>query len=117
MTIRPYHHVDLMYGTTATTHYDFDRSDREQLIKNVIGIGNIIQSFEVDKGHQNGLEIHQITTTGIILVYNRHSRKLVTKLIARPEQIARYFCDCKFAVPYSVLQIAMEHEQKGYNRI
>lgn len=117
MTIRPYCHVDFIYGTTATTHYNFGRSNREQLIKNVIGVGNVIQSFEVDKGHQNGLEIHQITNTGIILIYNRKSRKLITKLIARPEQIARYFCDCDFAVPYYVLQIAMEHEQMGYNRI
>lgn len=71
-------------------HYKEDRRIREQHIKE-IGYGEPVASFIVDRGHENGPEIHEITTTGIINIYNQRTKKLVTKLIARPGQIKRYF--------------------------
>ena len=74
----------------TTRHYIEDRQDRENRIK-IIGQGNVIKSVVVDRGHRNGPEIHEITDTGIINIYNQRTKKLVTKLIARPGQIKRYF--------------------------
>ena len=74
----------------TTRHYIEERQDRENRIK-IIGQGKVIKSVVVDRGHRNGPEIHEITDTGIINIYNERTKKLVTKLIARPGQIKRYF--------------------------
>lgn len=46
-----------------------------------------MDSFVVDRGHPNGPEIHSVTDTGIIVVHNQRTGKMVTKLIARPGQV------------------------------
>lgn len=74
-------------------HYRQERYIRENRIKRYIGYGTVIASFLVDRGHANGPEIHEITDTAIINVYNERTHKLITKLIARPGQIRRYYED------------------------
>lgn len=96
-----------------TNHYQNDRQKREELIR-TIGEGKIVQGFIVDRGHKNGKELHIITTTGIIRIYNYNSKKLVTKLIARPNQIKRYY---NGNAPEELLEIAYEHKRLGYNEI
>ena len=86
----------------TTKHYTKDRQDRENRIKE-IGYGTVIKSVVVDRGHINGPEIHEITDTGIINIYNERTKKLVTKLIARPAQIKRYFTE---AVPKALMERA-----------
>lgn len=41
--------------------------------------------------YRAGCEVHVLTSTGIVLVFNAHSCKLVTVLVARPGQVARYY--------------------------
>lgn len=94
-------------------HYSEDRQVRENIIVNVIGIGSVVTEKVVDKGHRNGPEIHQITTTGIIIVRNQRTYKMVTKMIARPGQLKRYFDD----VPKDLLRLAMYHQRMGYNMV
>lgn len=77
-----------------TLHYIEDRQDRENRIRK-IGYGTVIKRVTVDRGHRNGPEIHEVTDTGIINIYNERTHKLVTKLIARPAQIKRYFDEGK----------------------
>lgn len=113
MTIKA-HNAVTFYGTMNTTHYLNDRSAREVVI-NKIGLGDVVDSYEVNKGHINGAEIHQVTDTGIIVIFNKNSHKLVTKLIARPQQIIRYYEECGQVVNYNLLVLAMEHEKMGYN--
>ena len=55
----------------TSEHYNQNRDWREYLISTVIGEGNIVDSFVVDKGHRNGPEIHSITDTGIIITMVR----------------------------------------------
>ena len=98
-------------------HYKEKRYTRESLISDVIGEGYVIDSFFVDRGHKNGPEIHSVTSTGIIIVHNQKSGKMVTKLIARPGQIARYYVAEGRAAPQNVMDIAREHQKKGYNHI
>ena len=74
----------------TSRHYTADRNAREELIKR-IGNGTAITTIKVDRGHRNGAELHTITTTGIIEIRNERTHKLITKLIARPQQIKRYF--------------------------
>lgn len=42
---------------------------------------------------------------------------MVTKLIARPGQIARYYLAEGRIAPQSIVDIAREHQKKGYNHI
>ena len=96
----------------TSRHYEIDRITREELIK-MIGYGKVVKSVEIDRGHKNGSEIHEISSTGIVTIYNARTHKMITKLIARPGQIARYFEDGK--APKYLLNLAREHQQMNYN--
>lgn len=94
-------------------HYTNERGDREYIVKS-IGYGNIIDKFEVDKGHRNGPEIHEISDTGIITIYNKRTRKMITRLIARPGQIYRYYAQTGRKAPKDVMKLAEQHAKLGY---
>ena len=100
-----------------SVHYREDRQVRENLIKNEIGYGRVVDSFIVDRGHPNGAERHEITTTGIINIYNARTNKLVTKLIANPNQVRRYYEAEGRTAPEDILRLAYEHKRKGYNEV
>ena len=95
-------------------HYRYERKKREQLIKEVIGEGKAFQTFTIDRGHENGAELHTITTTGIIIIRNARTKKLITKLIARPAQIKRYFTIITEAIQ-KIIELARIHTKLGYN--
>ena len=97
-----------------STHYTTERETREALIQQ-IGYGIIIKEVEVDRGHKNGPEIHKISDTGIIIVYNKRTHKMITKLIARPGQLRRYFTDEE--LPEKVLELARLHQRMGLNEM
>jgi hypothetical protein len=98
---------------TTSKHYLSDREKRENLIKK-IGYGKVIKTVVVDRNHKNGPEIHEISDTGIITIFNQRSHKLITKLIARPNQIKRYFSENE-VIPTKVLQLAKVHQNLAYN--
>lgn len=95
-----------------TVHYSTERMAREAFIKS-IGEGKIVLEKIVDKGHPNGAERHSITDNGIIIVHNVRTGKLVTKLIARPAQLKRYFANG--IVPTEIYKRAKAHQEHGYN--
>lgn len=101
----------------VSNHYKRQRCKREKFIRKCCnGDGKIIDEFVVDKGHKNGLERHCVTDTGMIIIYNKDSGKLVSKLIARPQQITRYYIGTDKEPPPSLLRLAEWHESMGYNR-
>lgn len=101
----------------VSKHYKRERRGREKLInKYCNGDGKVIDSFVVDKGHVNGLERHDITDNGIIIIYNNNSGKLVSKLIARPNQIKRYYQGTGREPPPSIIRLAEWHESLNYNK-
>lgn len=97
----------------TSDHYYNERKEREILIEK-IGYGNIIKSVVVDKGHPNGPEIHNISDTGIITIYNQRTHKMITKLIARPGQIVRYYKTNEI-IPKPLLAIARKHQELFFN--
>jgi len=101
----------------TSKHYNSERVSREYLIDFGIGLGHVVNDFVINRGHKDGPEIHSITDTGIILIHNQKSGKMVTKLIARPGQIARYYLAEGRIAPQSIVDIAREHQKKGYNHI
>lgn len=94
-------------------HYDGDRQLRETIIR-AIGYGHTIKSVTIDRGHPNGPEIHEVSDTGIITIYNARTHKMVTRLIARVGQIVRYF-DRGEKIPEDTLRLAREHEKMNWH--
>lgn len=90
-----------------TLHYKDERNERENfIVKSNLYDCNIIDTFVVDKQHHNGLELHCVTDSGLIIILNKRKYELsipchVTTLIARPGQIKRYY---KTSAP----QVALE---------
>lgn len=72
-------------------HFHRDRHERIMRIAKTVGFGHIVRQCLVDTGHRAGCEVHVLTSTGIVFVFNAHSRKLITVLVARPGQVARYY--------------------------
>ena len=95
-------------------HWKADRQRRSQIIAQ-IGMGQVVKEVTVDRGHKNGPEIHKITTTGLVVIYNKRTGIMVTILIARPNQIRRYYAEGE--VPQNIINLAMEHMKAGYNKI
>lgn len=99
----------------TSLHYNNDRQRREALIQE-IGYGVTVKTAVVDRGHRNGPEVHKISSTGIITIYNQRTNKLITRLIARPAQISRYYT-VNEKVPAELLEIAYKHVTLNYNEI
>lgn len=100
-----------------TNHYKYKRYSREKFIgEHLHGDGKVIDSFIVDKGHKNGLERHNVTDNGLIIVYNLESQKLVTKLIARPQQIKRYYSDVDREPPRWLMDLTQFRSGLNYNK-
>lgn len=95
-------------------HWRADRQRRSHIIAQ-IGLGQVIKEVVVDRGHRNGPEVHKITTTGLVVIYNQRTQIMITVLIARPNQIKRYFPEGK--APEEILKIALEHTKAGYNKM
>lgn len=100
---------------TQTTHYAQTKASRYNLINSVIGWGETVRSFVYDRGHPNGPEIHTVTSTGIVIVRNQRTKKLITLLIARPHQITRLYNLVGESAPSNLLNVAYQHWLSGYN--
>ena len=98
-----------------TMHYNNDKEVRRNTIEKHIGYGNDIFSAELDRGHKNGSEIHVVTDTAIIKIYNARTKKHVTDLIARPGQIRRVYNAKGQYAPRWLLEIAFENQNRGFN--
>lgn len=97
----------------TSKHWTKDRKNRAEVIKQ-IGYGNIIKEVEVDRHHKNGPEIHKISDTGIITIFNKRTQKMITQLIARPGQIKRYYTENE-TIPTGLIELARKHQQMNLN--
>lgn len=97
----------------TSKHWTKDRKERAKIIDK-IGKGKVIKSVEVDRHHKNGPEIHELSDTGIITIFNLRTKKMITQLIARPGQIKRYFTDNEI-IPNELLELARQHQKLNYN--
>ena len=98
-----------------TMHYNNDKEVRRNTIEKYIGYGNDIFSAELDRDHKNGSEIHVVTDTAIVKIYNARTKKHVTDLIARPNQIKRVYNAKGQYAPRWLLEIAFENQNRGFN--
>ena len=95
-------------------HYREERQKRELLIQVLIGEGEEICTFE-EICKDGRIVYHTITTTGIIIIKNEND-VIITKKIARPNQIKKYFNVITDQIQ-AILDVAMLHTKCGYNTI
>lgn len=100
-----------------STHYLTERQERETIINNCVSIGNIIHDTFWDRGHRDGAEIHHVTDTGVIIIENANTHRIVTKYVARPGQIRRLYMLTNEVAPYWLIKKAIAHVQSGYNLV
>ena len=97
------------------TCHGVNRSHRLQIAERLIieESAKVLKIAIVNKGHQNGNEIHLVYNNGIVKIYHANTRKFVTVLIARVPQIERY----KVKVTKTMRNKIKSHIAKGYNNI
>ena len=100
---------------SISIHYSEDRRQRQAFINDCLGLGDAVDSFMVDRGHPGGSEIHTVTTTGLIVIRNARTGKLITCEIARPEQLRRLYRAEDRTVPKKILSLAYKHNRKRHN--
>ena len=102
-----------------TMHYKNDKNIavRIMVIEKYIGFGRDIFSAEVNRGHKNGTEIHVVTDTAIIKIYNARTRRHVTDLIARPNQIKRVYNAKGQYAPKWLLDVVYQNHNRGLNMV
>lgn len=103
------------FTTCGNTLHVVKRSKRLQIAQRLINeeCAKVIKIAIVNKGHENGNEIHVIYNNGIIKVYNANTHKFITVLIAREPQVARY----RIKVTKTMRKKIESHITEGYNNI
>lgn len=99
----------------GNTSHALNRSKRLQVAERLIfeESAKVVKIAVVNKGHANGEEIHIVYNNGIVKVYNEHTCKFITVLIARVPQIERY----NIKVTKTMRNKIESHIAKGYNHI
>ena len=97
------------------TSHVVKRSRRLQIAERLIieESAKVLKIAVVNKGHKNGEEIHVIFNNGVVKIYNEHTKKFITVLIARVPQIERY----KIKVTKTMRNKIESHIKNGYNHI
>ena len=103
------------FATCGNTSHAVNRSKRLQVAERLIieESAKVVKIAVVNKGHENGNEIHVIFNNGIVKVYNARTRKFITVLIARVPQVERY----KIKVTKTMRNKIRLHIENGYNQI
>ena len=103
------------FTASGQTSHAVKRSKRLQVAERLIieESAKVVKIAVVNKGHENGEEIHVIFNNGIVKVYNARTRKFITVLIARVPQVERY----QIKVTKTMQHKIKSHVAKGYNNI
>ncbi len=99
----------------GNTSHALNRSKRLQVAERLIieESAKVVKIAVVNKGHANGNEVHIVYNNGVVKIYNEHTRKFITVLIARVPQIERY----KIKVTRTMRKKINLHIKQGYNHI
>ena len=103
------------FTASGQTSHAVNRSHRLQIAERLIieESAKVIKIAVVNKGHENGNEIHLVYNNGVVKIYNQNTRKFITVLIARVPQIERY----KVKITKTMRNKIKSHIKQGYNHI
>lgn len=98
-----------------TNHLTKERLERLHIALDLNQNSEFDKCFVVDKGHPNGPEIHCVTASGIIFIFNERTKFFITTLIARPNQVIRLYKECHLFTPQSIIEKCKYYVEKGLN--
>lgn len=103
------------FTTCGDTTHVVKRSRRLQIAQRLINeeSAKVCKIALVNKGHDNGNEVHMVYNNGIIKIYNANTHKFITVLIAREPQIARY----EVKITKTMRKKISAHVAQGYNNV
>ena len=103
------------FTACGQTSHAVNRSKRLQVAERLIieECAKVCKIAIVNKGHENGNEIHIVYNNGVVKVYNERTRKFITVLIARVPQVERY----KIKITKTMRKKINLHIKQGYNHI
>ena len=103
------------FTACGKTSHALNRSKRLQVAERLIieESAKVVKIAVVNKGHENGNEIHLVYNNGVVKIYNANTRRFITVLIARVPQIERY----KVKVTRTMRKKINLHIKQGYNHI
>ena len=103
------------FTACGQTSHAVNRSKRLQIAERLIyeESAKVVKIAVVNKGHENGNEIHLVYNNGVVKIYNQNTRKFITVLIARVPQVERY----KIKVTKTMRNKIKSHIKQGYNHI
>lgn len=78
--------------------------------------------FLVDKGHEDGKELHCVTENGVIYILNewkftKYNKGLITILFARPNQVRRLYDSCELEMPPGIMKKCSNNCKNALNTI
>lgn len=113
--------VNFDFDLSRVTKHVQKRRGRWDSYLQVKDIGEAYDMFQVDKNHPNGDEIHVITDTGYILIFNQRTKKFITVLHARSNQLKRYYTNLNEQIPSEIFSIGYKNDELnsilGLNKI
>ena len=103
------------FTTCGNTLHVVKRSKRLQVANMLINneSAKVYKIAIVDKGHEDGHEVHVVFNNGIVKIYNERTHKFITVLICRPAQIDRY----NITLTKTMRKKINNHITSGYNQI
>ena len=103
------------FTTCGNTSHVVNRSKRLQVAQRLIHEegAKVCKIAVVNKGHENGNEVHVIYNNGVIKIYNANTCRFITVLIAREPQIKRY----EIKITKTMRKKINTHVANGYNNI
>lgn len=110
--------VNSFHNSKNSRHIRQDRRERMNCINNLNISENskILHCFEINTGHRNGAEVHIVRNNGIVEVFNTITKTHIASIIARPQQIQRYYNFLKIQVPEHTLKLCQLHKQLKLNK-
>lgn len=112
------HNVSLQQVLSSIpTSHSQERTERIRTAIKVNSGAEIDRCFLVDKGHVNGPEIHYVTRNGCIFICNSRTKKFITVLIARPNQVIRLYKACGLFAPSEIVYNCKLNVEKNLNKI
>lgn len=113
--------LDKILNTIKTQHLKEERQQRLNFAISLLDTNDFTEhTFLIDKHHQAGCELHNVTHSGIIFILNQRKFEndlpcFITVFIARPNQIFRLYEAFNIQIDNYTLQKCLTYEKLKYN--
>lgn len=102
----------ILNGVKKTEHSRI----RNYRVRQLNASDKVVAAFLWDRGHKDGPEVHFITESAKDIIINADSKRLITILNCRENQIRRLFDPLQQTVPIAIIKLARRNNDLHLNR-